>query len=79
MPALVYPGALAMLIDEFDLAAAIRAAGLAQGVDGLDLASDLWLRLYAPTPEMVCEAALDRAAITTGIEFYLATLDMTDE
>jgi hypothetical protein len=60
-------------IDEYDLAAAFRAAGLAQGGEALDLACDLWLRLYAPTPEMICEAALDRAATTTESE--LSTLD----
>ena len=53
--------------DEFDLAAAIRATGIAQGVDALDLATDIVLCLCAPTPQLVCEAALDRAATTTGL------------
>jgi hypothetical protein len=56
--------------DQFDLAAAIRDAGIAQGGDALDLAADIVMRLCAPTPKMVCEAALDRAATTTGLDEY---------
>ena len=66
-----------MQIDEFDLAAAMRAEGLAQGAEALDLACDLWLRLLVATPEMICQAALDRAATTT--EFELSILDKTGE
>ena len=66
-------------IDEFDLAAAVRAAGLAQGEDAINMASDLWLRLCAPTPEMVCEAAVARAVTTTELELYLETLDKTSK
>ncbi len=56
-----------MGFDVFDLAAAIRAAGVAQGVEALDLAADIVNRLCEATPRMVCEAALDRAATVTGL------------
>ena len=60
--------------DEFDLAAAIRAAGIAHGESALNMAADLTLRLDAPTVEMICEATLDRAATHTGLDAYLAAL-----
>lgn len=59
-------------IDAFDLAAAIRAAGIAEGRAALNLAADLTLRLIAPSAKMICEAALDRAATITGVNPYLA-------
>jgi hypothetical protein len=56
------------LVDEFSLAAAIRATGVAQGDTALVLATALVLRLGTPTPEMVAEAAIERAAKQS--EFY---------
>jgi hypothetical protein len=40
--------------DEFHLAAAVRAAGVAQGEAALNIAADLTLRLDPPTARMLC-------------------------
>ena len=60
------------LVDEFTLAAAIRAAGIAEGQIALQLATDLVLRLSAPTPEMVAEAAVERAMKQSEFDGHLA-------
>jgi hypothetical protein len=60
------------LVDEFSLAAAIRAAGIAKGQVALELATDLVLRLGTPTPEMVAEAAVERALRQSEFGSYFA-------
>lgn len=61
-----------MYIDECSLAAAIRDAGMAEGQAALNLAADLVLRLETPTPEMVAEAAIERAAMESEVSSYFA-------
>ena len=63
-----------MHIDEFSLAAAIRDAGLAEGEAAFNLAADLVLRLCTPTPAMVAEAAIERAATQSVVDGYFANL-----
>lgn len=63
-----------MEFDEFSLAAAIRAAGIAEGRAAVNMATDLLTRIVAPTPEMVCEAALERAAAQSEFDGYFADL-----
>jgi hypothetical protein len=61
-----------MYIDECSLAAAIRDAGIAEGQAALNLAADLVLRLETPTPEMMAEAAIERAAMERELNNYFA-------
>jgi hypothetical protein len=66
-------------IDDFDLASALRAAGIAQGADALALASNITYWLTEPTPSMVCEAALERASTLAGLDEYLGAAREANE
>lgn len=60
--------------DEFNLAAAIRAAGLAEGVAAIELACYLIYRAESPTLVMRCEAELERRALGAALDAYVAEL-----
>ena len=55
-------------IDDFDLASALRATGIAHGADALTLAAEITAWLTQPTPAMVCEAAVERASTLAGYD-----------
>jgi hypothetical protein len=59
---------------EFDLAAAVRSAGLARGDAALELADDLLCHVESPTSVMQCEAEAERRAGGAALDDYLAKL-----
>jgi hypothetical protein len=59
-----------MYFDEFWLAVAIRDAGIAEGEAALKLAIELVLRFGTPTPRMVAQATIERAADQSEFDRY---------